>query len=332
MTMPSHHAASSSPAGRGFTLLELILTIAILALITGIIGGAFRLVVRSWEKGEAEVEAFRRARLVLDRVGQQLKSTYPYWIEENNDWKIAFNGEAHALDFIAPLSLQSHLITGLVSVHYALEASDSGEGFDFVAQEAKVVDQKSARESFGGLSQDKSEAVLLAGIMGLTFEYYVIPEDAAQGDWRPSWTWEGRNEADGILPHAVRLTLKQKPHNPDDEPLVTAMTIPLVTNSSQDFAIAQKKMAASQFISPEGISPAGLPLPGAPPPIPGAPATGGPNPPGRPFDAPVGPAQRPPSTPFDGGSRASPPPAGGHSTPFEAQPGAEPRPGSTPFN
>lgn len=328
--MRHRHASSHLASCRGFTLLELILTMAILALITGIIGGAFRLVVRSWEKGEAEVEAFRRTRLVLDRVGQQLKSTYPYWVEESNEWRIAFSGGAQTLDFVAPLSLQSHLITGLVAIHYALENSASGEGFDFVAREAKLVDQESAQEALGGAAQESSEAVLLSGIMGLTFEYYVIPEDAAQGDWRQSWTWEGRNDEDRILPHAVRITLKQKPENPEAEPLVTAMTIPLVTTSSQDFAIAQKKLVASQFVGPGGTGPGGLPLPGVPPPIPGTPASGGSNPPASPFDAPLGPAQRPRSTPFDGPTGA--PPGGGHSTPFDARPGTAPRPGSTPFN
>jgi len=332
MSMSTRRAGCRPGSYPGFTLLELIITMAILALITSIIGGAFHLVVRSWDKGEAEVETFRRTRLVLDRGAQQLKSTYPYWIEENNDWSIAFSGGAQTLDFVSPLSIQSHLITGLVSVHYALEGSRSGAGLDFMAREAKVVDQESAQEAIGGSAQERFEAVLLSGIESLTFDYYVVPHEAKEGEWRQSWTWGGRDDEDGILPQAVRITLKQKPENPDDEPLVTAMTIPLVTTSSQDFAISQKKLIASQATGPggTGLVPGGLPLPGVPPPIPGTPASGGPLPPSSPFDAPTGPAQRPRSTPFDGPSGS--PPAGGHSTPFDSRPGSAPPRGSTPFN
>ena len=202
---------SSFKLQKGFTLLELLLSVAIFSLIVGIIGGAFRLSVRSWEKGEEEVEEFRKTRIVLDMVAQQIKSFFPYWIKMEKEWTIVFQGESKSLKLISPLSLRYPLITGLVLVEYSL-----GED--------------SLEESLKAPKAEGSETVLLSGLEDLTFEYYVYPPDSEEGEWQKSWTWEENKDSDEVtFPQAIRITVKQKPRNPEDEPLTTAMTVPLIT-------------------------------------------------------------------------------------------------------
>jgi prepilin-type N-terminal cleavage/methylation domain-containing protein len=223
---------SSFKLQKGFTLLELLLSVAIFSLIVGIVGGAFRLSIRSWEKGEEEVEEFRKTRIVLDMVAQQIKSFYPYWIKKEKEWMIVFQGESKTLKLISPLSLRYPFITGLVLVEYSLgQDGDSDNGKSLVVREVRVVDDDSLEESLKRPKEEGSEIVLLSGLEDLTFEYYVFPPDSEEGEWQKSWIWEENKGSDEItFPQAVRITIKQKPRNPEKkEPLTTAMTVPLIT-------------------------------------------------------------------------------------------------------
>ena len=60
---------------RGFTLLELLISLTIVALIVVIIFGALRIGIRAWEKGEKDVDVRQRQRIVLDLIKRQLAST-----------------------------------------------------------------------------------------------------------------------------------------------------------------------------------------------------------------------------------------------------------------
>ena len=65
-------------SSKGFTLLELLISLTIIGLILVIIFGALRIGVRAWEKGERDVESHQRRRVVLGLVKRQFASTYPY--------------------------------------------------------------------------------------------------------------------------------------------------------------------------------------------------------------------------------------------------------------
>jgi len=45
---------------RGFTLLELLISLTILSLVTVLIFGAFRMGIRAWEKGERNIDGRQR--------------------------------------------------------------------------------------------------------------------------------------------------------------------------------------------------------------------------------------------------------------------------------
>jgi hypothetical protein len=245
-------------------------------LIVGIVGGAFRLSVRSWEKGEEAVEEFRKTRIVLDKLAQQMKSFYPYWLKKEEAWSLAFEGQSQTLTFVSPVSLLSPFITGLVCVQYGFEhgnTSDSGMGL--IARELRVVDMESLEESFsGGALKGSSEVTLLTDLEEVTFDYYVVPEDAEEGEWLQSWAMEETDDAKEIaLPKAVRITLKQRPVNKDEnkgeaEPLVTAMTIPLIATPFQQVNLLQRKRGALTSPLDLGAKPTPfdvLPRPSLPP-------------------------------------------------------------------
>jgi general secretion pathway protein J len=301
---------------KGFTLLELLLAVAILMLIVGIIGGAFRLSVRCWEKGEEEVEEFRKTRIVLSKLAQQIKSFYPYWLKKEEEWSLAFEGQSQVLTFVSPVSLLSPFITGLVCVQYGLEYDDTSDnGSNLIVREFRVIDGESLEKSLsGGVLGGSSEATLLTGLEGLTFDYYVVPEDAEEGQWQQSWVMAVEEEAEEVsLPQAIRITLTQRPAGAEEddeeaEPIITAMTIPLVTAPFHEVSAVNRKLGKTSRSSASGAK-------GSLPPPPGS--TGEKSPfghtPGRPgFPGGGAGLSDSPFAPNPGGPGGS----GGHSSPF----------------
>jgi len=74
---PNHQSSiinHQSSISSGFTLLELLISLSIVGLILLIVFGALRIGSRAWEKGERDVEAHQRQRIVLGLIKQQLAS------------------------------------------------------------------------------------------------------------------------------------------------------------------------------------------------------------------------------------------------------------------
>lgn len=88
----------------GFTLLELIIAVAVIALVAGVIGGVLRLGSRAWERGEQRLEEQQRGRDLMALVSQELRSVYPYQIKEGERRIFFFRGEEARVQFVSSLS------------------------------------------------------------------------------------------------------------------------------------------------------------------------------------------------------------------------------------
>lgn len=164
--------------GRGFTLIEIIIAMTILSLIALIIGSAFGIGIRAWDKGEADIENLQRIRFLSERLSQQIKSCYPHFIEKDGKKTPAFSGASDSLWFVTTSE------TGLKWVSYSLkdERIMYNEG---IVPDKKILEKVSS----------EGEALDL-NILRLKFEYFSI-EDA---EWKD--TWDSEKE----IPAAVRIT------------------------------------------------------------------------------------------------------------------------------
>jgi prepilin-type N-terminal cleavage/methylation domain-containing protein len=68
---------SSVKNSRGFTLLELILSMAIVGFIVAISLGAIRLGISTQEVGRQKTETYQRLRIIGEHLSQKIKSSYP---------------------------------------------------------------------------------------------------------------------------------------------------------------------------------------------------------------------------------------------------------------
>jgi len=176
----------------GFTLLEVILSLTLLAIITVEIGGAFWGGVRASEKGRARSEALERYRTVHGLVRDQLGSALLLPVEDEDGMtRIDFIGEEEALAFRSPISLWGPR-DGVVHVEYG-RADDDGGDLAFVSTEFDGRGQ-----TLGG-----SATVLMEGLTDIRFRYRKRPTAVDAGE---EWveTWEDTTK----LPQAVEIILQ----------------------------------------------------------------------------------------------------------------------------
>ena len=116
---------------RGFTLIEVMLAIALVAIIMAMAYGGFRASVRATSSGEAVIEETNRLRVVQQFVRRQLMQTRALVIEqpEGEEEVVRFQGDRDFVRFVA--SLPGYLSYGGPYVQQ-LSIERGNEGQDLV--------------------------------------------------------------------------------------------------------------------------------------------------------------------------------------------------------
>jgi prepilin-type N-terminal cleavage/methylation domain-containing protein len=94
----------------GFTLLELILSLAIVGIIIALGLGGIRLGISARDVGERKVDTYQRLRIITEQLTQKLQSTYPVFVIQKDGSSLAqslsskrimaFEGESNSLRFV----------------------------------------------------------------------------------------------------------------------------------------------------------------------------------------------------------------------------------------
>ncbi len=167
---------------RGFTLLELLISVAILGLVAVVIGSSVRLGIRTWERGESGIEASQRLRVLSDRLAQEVKSAYPYIIDVEGEERVAFHGGPDSLWFVTALTGPAE--GGLKWVSYSV--MDGA----LTTREGRLPDKR-LLEKVG----EKGD-ILDRAVHGFSLEYL-----SSAGRWEEAW--DLREE----LPRAVKMRI-----------------------------------------------------------------------------------------------------------------------------
>ncbi len=88
---------------RGFTLLELLISITLLGMILVLLFGGLRLGVRSWDASQRQVDTLNSVRSVENFLRRELSLAYPYVWKRGPGQRVAFLGERNKLSFVAQL-------------------------------------------------------------------------------------------------------------------------------------------------------------------------------------------------------------------------------------
>ena len=114
----------------GFTLLELVIAMAILGLIVAILGAALRISQNAILTGRRSIERTHRARVITEQISQELRSAYPPSQVGTSVESVAFRGEADRFSFVTTASMRSRgfVQSGLKEVTLSVEEdADTGQ-------------------------------------------------------------------------------------------------------------------------------------------------------------------------------------------------------------
>lgn len=173
----------------GFTLLELLVGLALLSLIATLLAGALGLGIRAEARSEARIAAIEDLRATHLLLRRHIEAAQPMLFDDEARGRIAFEGRANGMDFVALMVGRD----GLEAPHMVRLALDEDAGGALVLLR-RPLNAGPLAFVYGETSE---RAILAAGMGDLGFEYY----DGRV--WRDSW---GPAES---LPALVRIAVAE---------------------------------------------------------------------------------------------------------------------------
>ncbi len=176
---------------QGFTLIELVLALSIVAAMLAIVFGGLRVGIRAWQNGEQRTETLQHARSLNALLAQSLGGTAAYLgtPSAGAQPEVLFQGEADRISFVTvapPFPLPTPI--AFTAVTFSV---DEGEGSGFAIREKALPNDEPFEQG--------NPIVVDPSLRAVHFRYL----RDAEGSWED--TWDGAQER--ALPRAVEVTL-----------------------------------------------------------------------------------------------------------------------------
>ena len=205
----------------GFTLLELVVSFTILALMAGIVFSSLSFVLNSYESSQERMEDQARERVLIDHVRRQVGSLFP--LRPTGDFAASetdqgqadpltqlvqsqvplFYGQDDYMTFISvsPLILGDQ--PGLTVVRYGAAQDEYGD-FYLGAMETPFSGIMSFEE-MSAMPRGKP-LPLVEGVEHLSFEYYGYDPNTETSQWFPYWDGSEMQ----AVPQGVRINFNDR--------------------------------------------------------------------------------------------------------------------------
>jgi prepilin-type N-terminal cleavage/methylation domain-containing protein len=196
VALPNPKPETPNPGRRreaGFTLLELLISMTILALIFVTVLGAIRVGSKSWESGEQRAEENQRTRTLFDTMALELTMVYPMRVKDQDRDVIAFRGKSDSLSFATlPQSYGAEPFSHMMRiVTYSVEP----DGGLVATERYPLVGVAGSFDSLEG-----RERGLDARVSDARFRY-LVPEGKSEEKLPPTWRdyWDPSQDNAGAL-------------------------------------------------------------------------------------------------------------------------------------
>ncbi len=205
----------------GFTLLEMIVSLTILAGIAAFLVVAFRLAGESIERGEAETREMARLRAGIGIFERSIRSADASVLPREGDSPAPyFVGERKKLRFLVSPSGSLSPGGGFRLLCF-FEGEGSGGGTGLLVADASPFRWEGV-ESWDGTENPR---LFLPGATDVTFSYSPGPSDEGNWEWSDSWNLKER----GFLPRAVRVEFTTQS---ETGPLENAFVVPVMVGGA----------------------------------------------------------------------------------------------------
>lgn len=180
----------------GFTLLELLIAIAILGILFAAQVGPFQQTLASRDAAEQQIEATAAARTTLVRLAEELTGAIPEDAEGGRFALVdrSFDYPSSDLRFAttAARRMRGDRVDPVSWVRYRVDQSP------WDPRDRVLIKEQLPSVAAPGV--EPASAIILEGVHG--FEVEALP--GGNQPWTPSWTAEGSREK---LPRALRLSI-----------------------------------------------------------------------------------------------------------------------------
>lgn len=189
----------------GFTLLELLLSMTITAVIIAMVYGIFHVAVRAWERGERDIDSQQRLRAVSQLLMTQLRSIrMTRAIFQKDDQSVNFDGQPQRIAFVSAIALNPANRDHAVIVQYETESTEAGMVLYLLEQPLMPINDPIDLSAADGAATDGDERhVMLSGERSITFEYLSPDNDDEALVW--DTVWQGTPE--NPWPIAVKIII-----------------------------------------------------------------------------------------------------------------------------
>ncbi len=184
----------------GFTLIELVAALVLLALMSSVIYGALSLAGRSWDGGEAKAAQVSEMRHTHEFLREELTAEYPLRLRKAADFPLLFTGERDELRYTA--SLPTRVAEGGV-LYFRLALARNDDKNQLIVERLLPDPQATQNPEF----QDVEHSVLADGISELKISYYGRDPGAVESE-APSWRdrWDDTQK----LPLLIKIEVQPK--------------------------------------------------------------------------------------------------------------------------
>jgi len=185
-----------NPKSSGFTLVELLLAVSLMALLLSLAYGGLKAATRASTNGQVLLEESGKVRITHRFIRRQLNQMQPLPFDIADDLdetRIVFEGDSRRIQFVAPMP--GYLGQGGPQVQY-LELVNGENGLDllFSHQLLQGYDPQYMIE--------REPILLMEGIQDARFEFIGLDEDGELTAWSSNW------DTPGVLPKAVTLDMQ----------------------------------------------------------------------------------------------------------------------------
>jgi general secretion pathway protein J len=207
-------ARSAKARAQGFTLLEVMLSILLLALLLAGTYGAIRTAVQAMHSGESAIDRTNRLRVAQEFMRHQISRIMPlaFAQDKNTNTNLVFDGRGNAMRFVAPMP--GYLSKGGPYVQTLSFIGNRRGGKQLVFTDEMLngfdIDLK---------SDDSEPSILLDQIRDGRFEFRTLDEEGKMTDWSDKW------DDPSMTPVMVRVVVSMLPEARIEFP---EMEIPLL--------------------------------------------------------------------------------------------------------
>lgn len=165
----------------GFTLIEVLIAMALLSIMVVLLFGSLRICAQSWEQGESKIAEVNEVAVVYNFFQRHLASAIPLWDDftQKEERKFSFQGKKQSLQFVST---------------FPASAGRSGMQLFSIQQQQEDGEQvvKVTLTPFfptaEGEQWQQEEVVLLRHVRDFSLSYFgVAVDNGGENSWQDEW-------------------------------------------------------------------------------------------------------------------------------------------------